>query len=77
MGVETISAAVSEDKDTIENVYEPFLIREGLIEKTPKGRKATRLAYEHLGIPRPEIQPRTSLIRAKSRGITPQALFPL
>ncbi len=58
VGVETISAAVSEDKDTIENVYEPFLIREGLIEKTPKGRKATRLAYEHLGIPRPEIQPR-------------------
>lgn len=50
VGVDTISAAVSEDKDTIENVYEPFLIREGLIEKTPRGRKATRLAYGHLGI---------------------------
>lgn len=54
VGVDTISAAVSEDKDTIENVYEPFLIREGLIEKTPRGRKATRLAYGHLGISAPQ-----------------------
>ncbi len=50
VGVETISAAVSEAKDTIENVYEPFLIREGFIEKTPRGRKTTHLAYEHLGL---------------------------
>lgn len=50
VGIDTISAAVSEDKDTIENVYEPFLIREGLVEKTPRGRKATRLAYGHLGL---------------------------
>lgn len=57
VGVDTISAAVSEDKETIENVYEPFLIREGLIEKTPRGRKATRLAYGHLGIPAPGKEP--------------------
>jgi len=58
VGIDTISAAVSEDKDTIENVYEPFLIREGLMEKTPRGRKATQLAYEHLGITKPHSQPK-------------------
>lgn len=61
VGVDTISAAVSEDKDTIENVYEPFLIREGLIEKTPRGRKATRLAYGHLGISAPRREGRPGL----------------
>lgn len=61
VGVDTISAAVSEDKDTIENVYEPFLIREGLIEKTPRGRKATRLAYGHLGISAPQRGEQTGL----------------
>ena len=58
VGVDTISAAVSEDKDTIENVYEPFLIREGLVEKTPRGRKATKLAYRHLGLSLSEGQPK-------------------
>ena len=58
VGIDTISAAVSEDKDTIENVYEPFLIREGLVEKTPRGRKATQLAYGHLGLSRTESQPK-------------------
>ncbi|MCE5334031.1 MAG: Holliday junction branch migration DNA helicase RuvB [Desulfobacteraceae bacterium] len=51
VGVETLAASVSEEKDTIEDVYEPFLIQEGFINKTPRGRLATRLAYEHLGIP--------------------------
>ena len=58
VGIDTISAAVSEDKDTIENVYEPFLIREGLLEKTPRGRKATKLAYGHLGLRPTEGQPK-------------------
>ncbi|MCY3986701.1 MAG: Holliday junction branch migration DNA helicase RuvB, partial [Candidatus Dadabacteria bacterium] len=58
VGIDTISAAVSEDKDTIENVYEPFLIREGLIEKTPRGRRATKLAYGHLGLKPTEGQPK-------------------
>ena len=58
VGIDTISAAVSEDKDTIENVYEPFLIREGLVEKTPRGRKATQLAYGHLGLSRSQNQPK-------------------
>jgi len=50
VGIETLSAAVSEEKDTLEDVYEPYLIQLGFLHKTPRGRLATRLAYEHLGI---------------------------
>ncbi|MDA8085855.1 MAG: Holliday junction branch migration DNA helicase RuvB, partial [Nitrospiraceae bacterium] len=50
VGIETLSAAVREEKDTLEEVCEPFLIQEGLIDRTPRGRMATRMAYEHLGI---------------------------
>ncbi len=50
VGIDTVAAAVSEDKETIEYVYEPYLIREGLLVKTPRGRKATPLAYSHLNI---------------------------
>jgi Holliday junction DNA helicase RuvB len=49
IGVDTLSAAISEEKDTIEEVYEPFLIQNGYINRTPRGRVATRLAYEHFG----------------------------
>ncbi len=56
VGIETISAAVSEDKDTIEEVYEPFLIRQGFLAKTPRGRTATPLAYSHLNFPSPHKQ---------------------
>ena len=56
VGIETIAAAVSDDKDTIEDVYEPFLIREGLIVKTPRGRKATPLAFKHLNLKSPDSQ---------------------
>lgn len=56
VGIETIAAAVSEDKDTIEYVYEPFLIREGFLEKTPRGRRVTPLAYSHLKLTIPEEQ---------------------
>jgi Holliday junction DNA helicase RuvB len=48
-GVDAIAAALREDKETIEDVYEPYLLQEGLIERTSRGRLATRLAYEHLG----------------------------
>ncbi|KJR40268.1 Holliday junction DNA helicase RuvB [Candidatus Magnetoovum chiemensis] len=47
VGVDTIAASVGEDKDTIEDVYEPFLLQEGMIERTPRGRLATRISYEH------------------------------
>lgn len=50
VGVDTLSAAISEEKDTIEDVYEPYLIQEGFIDRTPRGRTATRLAYRHFGI---------------------------
>ena len=49
VGISTISTAVSEDAGTIEEVYEPFLIKEGFIKRTPRGREATSLAYKHLG----------------------------
>ena len=50
VGVETIAAAISEDKDTIEDVYEPFLIQEGFLSRTPRGRLATPHAYRYFGI---------------------------
>ena len=51
IGLDTLSAAVSEEKDTLEDVYEPFLIQMGYIKRTPRGRVATKLAYSHFGIP--------------------------
>ena len=50
VGVGTIATAVGEDVGTLEEVYEPFLIKEGFIHRTPRGREATELAYRHLGI---------------------------
>ncbi len=50
VGVETLAAAVSEEKDTIEDVYEPFLIQEGFLKRTPRGRVAMKRAYEHFGL---------------------------
>jgi len=49
VGISTISTAVGEDAGTIEEVYEPFLIKEGFIKRTPRGREVTELAYKHLG----------------------------
>ncbi len=49
VGITTIATAVSEDAGTIEEVYEPFLIKEGFIKRTPRGREVTALAYSHLG----------------------------
>ena len=50
VGINTIATAVGEDAGTIEEVYEPFLIKEGFLKRTPRGREATELAYKHLGI---------------------------
>jgi len=49
VGLETLAVAVHEEKDTIEDVYEPYLIQEGFLDRTPRGRKITRLGMEHLG----------------------------
>lgn len=54
VGVDTLSAAMREDKETIEDVYEPYLLQEGFLERTPRGRLATKNAYQHLGITIPQ-----------------------
>jgi Holliday junction DNA helicase RuvB len=51
VGLETIAAAISEEADTIMDVYEPYLLQLGFLERTPRGRLATQLAYKHLGLP--------------------------
>jgi Holliday junction DNA helicase RuvB len=51
VGLETIAAAISEESDTIMDVYEPYLLQLGFLERTPRGRLATHLAYQHLGLP--------------------------
>lgn len=53
VGVGTIATAVGEDSETLEEVYEPFLIKEGFIKRTPRGREATPLAYSHMGVSLP------------------------
>ncbi|MBF8260032.1 MAG: Holliday junction DNA helicase subunit RuvB, partial [Actinobacteria bacterium] len=54
VGVETISASISEERDTIEDVYEPFLLQQGFLKRTSRGRVATPAAYKHLGIAAPK-----------------------
>jgi len=54
VGIDTIAAAVSEETATIEDVYEPYLMQNGFLHRTPRGRVATAAAYAHLGIPYPE-----------------------
>ena len=49
VGITTLATAVSESAETLEEVYEPFLIQEGFIMRTPRGREVTELAYKHLG----------------------------
>jgi Holliday junction DNA helicase RuvB len=56
VGVETIAAAIGEQKDTIEDVYEPYLIQQGYLARTARGRIATDLAYLHFGLERPSRQ---------------------
>jgi holliday junction DNA helicase RuvB len=53
VGVNTIAAAISEEKDAIEDIYEPFLIQIGFIDRTPRGRVATARAYEYFGLQAP------------------------
>ena len=50
VGLDTLAAAIGEDAGTIEDVYEPFLIQNGLLNRTPRGRVVTELAYRHMGI---------------------------
>ena len=54
VGLSTLATALHEEPDTIEDVYEPYLLQRGLIQRTPRGRAATARAYEHLGLQAPE-----------------------
>jgi Holliday junction DNA helicase RuvB len=54
VGLSTLAVAVAEESDTIEDVYEPYLLQKGFIKRTPRGRVATAAAFEHLGLERPE-----------------------
>ena len=54
VGLSTLAAAVDEEGDTIEDVYEPYLLQQGLIKRTPRGRVVTERGFEHLGLPAPE-----------------------
>ena len=50
VGLETLAASIGEDSGTIEDVYEPYLVKIGFVNRTPKGRVATELAYQHFGV---------------------------
>ena len=57
VGVETLAAALAEERDTIEDVFEPFLIQKGLIQRTPRGRVVSDAGYRHMGLPAPKRDP--------------------
>ena len=54
LGLSTLAAAIDEEGDTIEDVFEPYLLQQGLIKRTPRGRVVTERGFEHLGLPVPE-----------------------
>ncbi|HVZ86481.1 MAG TPA: Holliday junction branch migration DNA helicase RuvB [Polyangia bacterium] len=57
VGIDSLAASLAEDRDTLEFVYEPYLIQEGFLIRTPRGRQITRRAYDHLGVPPPARSP--------------------
>jgi Holliday junction DNA helicase RuvB len=54
VGLDNLAAAIGEERDTIEDVLEPYLIQQGYLMRTPRGRVATNLAYQHFGLPIPK-----------------------
>lgn len=67
VGVDTIAAAISEERDTIEDLYEPYLMQLGYLDRTPRGRVVTRLGYEHFGRPWPGREDSEGPERARGR----------
>jgi Holliday junction DNA helicase RuvB len=57
VGLGTLAASISEEEDAIEEIYEPYLMQLGLLDRTPRGRVATALAYKHFGLEAPRRQP--------------------
>jgi Holliday junction DNA helicase RuvB len=66
VGIDTLSAVVGEERDTLEDVYEPFLVQEGYLNRTPRGRMATRLAYEHFELSPSEQRQQQYLFEEKN-----------
>ncbi len=66
VGLSTLAVAVGEEQDTIEDVYEPYLLQEGLIKRTPRGRTATPAAFEHLGLAAPAHARRRAVLSCRS-----------
>jgi Holliday junction DNA helicase RuvB len=64
VGLSTLAVTVGEEPDTIEDVYEPFLMQLGFIRRTPRGRMATRAAYEHIGVVPPPHAAGSTLFEA-------------
>jgi Holliday junction DNA helicase RuvB len=62
VGVETLSALTAEERGTIEDFYEPYLMQMGLLERTPRGRKVTPKTYKHLGRKPSKDSPQTELV---------------
>jgi holliday junction DNA helicase RuvB len=71
VGLSTLAVAVGEERDTIEDVYEPHLLREGLIKRTPRGRAATPAAFAHLGLEPPAPAPTAATAAARLAGEMP------
>ena len=65
VGIGTIAVAVGEESETIEEVYEPYLIQQGFVKRTPRGRTVTVLAYEHLNLKPDNKTRQTSMFRDK------------
>jgi Holliday junction DNA helicase RuvB len=57
VGIEAMAATMGEERDTLEDVVEPFLLQTGFIRRTPKGRQLTNAAYQHLGLDKPAEKP--------------------
>jgi Holliday junction DNA helicase RuvB len=55
VGIDNLAAAISEERDTIEDVLEPYLIQQGYLQRTPRGRIATVTAYRHFGLAQPSV----------------------
>ena len=73
VGVNSIAAAISEEKDAIEDIYEPFLIQIGFLDRTPRGRVATPRAYGYFGLDAPR-KGFTTVVSSGQRGATRRAL---
>jgi Holliday junction DNA helicase RuvB len=68
VGVDTLSTVVGEEKDTLEDVYEPYLVQEGYLNRTPRGRVATRLAYEHFKLSPNQLSQQPELFEQEESG---------